>query len=182
MIIFAPIRFIRNKWLSLIARDQRSLFAEYGRNVHVSHDCFFNPERNIHCGSNVYIGPGACFLATKSHIYIENHVIFGPHVTIIGGDHRSDVIGRHISEIRESEKLPENDADIHIEEGAWIGCNVTILKGVTIGKGSIVAAGAVVVDDVPPYAVVGGAKAKLLKYRFSKEQILQHEELLKTRK
>ena len=58
----------------------------------------------------------------------------------------------------------------------WIGLNVTILGGVTVGDGAGLAAGAIVTKDVPPYAIVGGNPAKIIKYRFSKEQI---EKLLK---
>ena len=58
----------------------------------------------------------------------------------------------------------------------WIGLNVTILGGVTVGDGAVLAAGAIVTKDVPPYAIVGGNPAKIIKYRFSKEQI---EKLLK---
>ena len=56
-------------------------------------------------------------------------------------------------------------ADVVIEDDCWIGCNVTVLSGVTIGRGSIVAAGAVVNKDVPPYSIVGGVPARLLKPR-----------------
>ena len=64
-----------------------------------------------------------------------------------------------------------------IEDDVWIGCNATILQGVKIGTGAIVAAGAVVTKDVPPYAIVGGVPAKIIKYRFTEEQI---KGLLKT--
>jgi len=53
----------------------------------------------------------------------------------------------------------------------WIGCNATILPGVEIGNGAIVAAGSVVVKSVPPYAIVGGNPAKFIKWRFSREKI-----------
>lgn len=56
-----------------------------------------------------------------------------------------------------------------MEDDVWIATNALILSGVTIGRGAIVAAGAVVVKDVPPYAIVGGNPAKILKYRFSLE-------------
>ena len=52
-----------------------------------------------------------------------------------------------------------------INEGVWMGSNVTVLKGVTIGKGAIIAAAAVVNKDVPPYAIVAGVPAKIIKYR-----------------
>ena len=179
MNLLSPFRKMNDIWLSLLAREYKSRFAECGNNVYVGHHCYFNQEKRLHCGSNVYIGPYACFLATLSDIYIEDHVLMGPHVTIIGGDHRADIIGRHIYSIREDEKKPENDLDVRIEEGAWIGSNTTILKGITIGRGAIVAAGAVVVDDVPPYAIVGGVKAKIIKMRFTPKEIEEHERMLK---
>lgn len=77
-----------------------------------------------------------------------------------------------------NEKLPQNDAPVVIEDDVWCGANVTILKGVTIGRGAVIAAGAVVTKSCPPYSIVGGVPAKILKYRFNKEQILQHENTL----
>ena len=68
---------------------------------------------------------------------------------------------------------------IVIEDGVWCGANVTILKGVTIGKDSIVAAGAVVTKSFPPYSIIGGVPAKLLKKRFTEEQIQEHERLMR---
>ena len=65
-----------------------------------------------------------------------------------------------------------------IEDDVWCGANVTILKGVTIGRGSIVAAGAVVTHSFPPYSVIGGVPAKLLKMRFTPEEIVEHEKRL----
>ena len=53
----------------------------------------------------------------------------------------------------------------------WIGLNATICAGVHIGQGAVIAAGAVVTDNVPPYAIVGGVPAKIIKYRFTKELI-----------
>ncbi|WP_417171784.1 DapH/DapD/GlmU-related protein, partial [Alistipes putredinis] len=57
------------------------------------------------------------------------------------------------------------DASILVEDDVWIGHGATILAGVRIGQGAIVAAGAVVNKDVPPYAIVGGVPAKILKFR-----------------
>ncbi|MBQ2897470.1 MAG: hypothetical protein IJE46_03995 [Clostridia bacterium] len=57
----------------------------------------------------------------------------------------------------------------------------SLLKGVTIGRGAVVAAGSVVTKDIEPYAVVGGVPAKLIKKRFTETQILEHEKLLKDR-
>lgn len=56
-------------------------------------------------------------------------------------------------------------APVKIEDFVWLGANVTIVPGVTIGEGSIVGAGAVVTKDVPPCAIIGGSPAKVIKYR-----------------
>ena len=66
--------------------------------------------------------------------------------------------------------------DTVIGNDVWIGQNAVILPGVTIGRHCVVAAGAVVTKDVPPYAIVGGIPARIIRYRFSDEQIARLEE------
>lgn len=60
----------------------------------------------------------------------------------------------------------------------WVGANVTLLSGVTIGRGSIVAAGAVVTKSTPPYGVIGGVPAKFIKFKWTIDEILHHESIL----
>lgn len=60
---------------------------------------------------------------------------------------------------------------VSIGNDVWIGCNSTILRGVSVGNGAIVAANAVVTKDVPPYSIVAGVPARVIKYRFSQEII-----------
>ena len=67
---------------------------------------------------------------------------------------------------------------VRIGNNCWIGAKVTILDGTVIGDNCIVAAGAVVTSDVPDYSICGGVPAKLIRYRFSKNEIEQHEMLL----
>lgn len=164
----------------LIATYQKSKFKKCGENVSIGDNCHFIPDHII-VGNNVCIGRANEFLASIANIYIGNYVLFGPHVTIRGGDHRTDLIGKHIIEIGDSEKLAQNDADVHIEDGVWIGGHVVILKGVTIGKGSIVGAGSVVTKSIPPYSIAVGNPAKVIKKRFTEEDIRLHEKILRER-
>lgn len=133
---------------------------------------------NLSVGEGTSIPKGAVFYCTKAPLTIGKKVIFGPRPTIITGDHRTDLIGRYIIDITDKDKLPENDAPVVIEDDVWCGANVTILKGVTIGRGSVVAAGAVVTKSFPPYSIIGGVPARLLKMRFTPEEIEEHEKQL----
>lgn len=152
-------------------------FKSCGRNVYLrplSSD--FKGLGNMMIGNNVSIPKHSTFYSSKANLTIKDNVIFGPRPTIITGDHRIDVVGVPI--IASHDKLPENDMDVTIEEDVWAGANVVILKGVTIGRGSVIAAGAVVNRSCPPYSIIGGVPARVLKYRFTIEQALDHEKVV----
>lgn len=153
-------------------------FKKMGENVYIGDHCDFIYD-HIEIGNDVSIGDYASFIATIATIHIGNHVMFGPNVTIRGGNHRTDIVGRYMKSIKDIEKLPENDEDVFIDDDVWIGCNVTILKGVHIGKGSIIGAGSVVTKDVAPYMIHVGCKSVMEKRRFTDEQIIEHEQLIK---
>lgn len=69
----------------------------------------------------------------------------------------------------------EEFKEIHIGNDVWIGMRVMVMGGVNIGNGAVVAAGAVVTKDVPPYAIVGGVPARVIKYRFPEDVIQKLE-------
>lgn len=128
-----------------------------GRKVHESFNLFppFNTDcgKNIHLGQRVFINSG-CKFQDQGGIFIGNDVLVGHNCVIATLNHLED---------------PKRRADmtakpVKICDKVWIGANVTILKGVTIGEGAILAAGAVITKDVPPRGVVGGIPAKILKY------------------
>jgi len=173
------IKCSEKAWEKFIAVPYRKgLLGAYGQNVKIGRHTRAEGWRNIYIGNNVSIGVNSVFLTTRAKITIHDHVIFGPNVTIVTGNHRTDLVGKYIDEVTDSYKLPDNDEDVVIEGDNWIGANATILKGVTVGQGAIVAAGAVVTKDVKPYEIVGGVPAKTIGYRFSKEGQKEHEKIL----
>lgn len=93
-------------------------------------------------------------ISASQHITIGNNVRIAPYTIIIDNDYHK--IEDHFSD--EGKKSP-----IIIEDDVWITMNCMIMKGVRIGKGAVIAAGAVVTKDVAPYSVVGGVPAKLIK-------------------
>lgn len=145
-------RFIKHRILHMPVATVPA-FKSMGENVSIPNDLIVDGAENITVGSNVHFGVRSLIYTTRAALTIGDYVLFGPETIIITGDHRIDIKDKTIYEITDDMKLPENDQPVVIEKGCWIGARVTILKGVTIGEGSVVAAGAVVVKDVPPYSI-----------------------------
>ena len=96
------------------------------------------------------------------------------------GNHMQ-LVGRFYRTITNEEKLNSGkvfDKDVVVEEDVWIGCNVTLLSGAHLGRSSVIAAGAVVTSDIPPYCIAGGVPAKPIKFKWTIEQIIEHESIL----
>ncbi len=134
---------------------------------------------NLSVGDGTSLPSGTTIYCTEAPCTIGRKVLFGPHPTIITGDHRTDLIGRYIADVTVADKMAGGsnpyDQPVTIEDDVWVGANVTILKGVTIGRGSVVAAGAVVTRSCPPYSIIGGVPARVLRMRFTEEEICRHE-------
>ena len=156
----------------------RRSFGLCGESVRISAGCTFAGNENIQVGNNVSFGSDMRVLTTRAKLKIGNFVMFAPGVMIVTGDHRTDIIGKYMHQVTDADKRPEDDKDVVIEDDVWVGANATILKGVTIGRGSVVASGAVVTKSCPPYSVVAGVPARVIKCRFTPEQIAQHEKAL----
>lgn len=168
--IYQICNTIRRAWNQLIVSPvKKAALGKCGKDVKLGGGGRMYGTKNIQIGNDVSIGDGCLFMCTKAKIVIGDHTMFGPQVTIITGGHRYDIQGRPMTSVKEDEKRPEDDKDVVLEGDNWIGANATILRGVTIGEGAIVAAGAVVTKDVPPYTIVGGNPAKVIKHRFGEE-------------
>jgi len=139
--------------------------------------------KNSYLGKGSYIG-GRCHL---SHVKIGKFCSIADEVSVICGAHpttecissspvfyapKNSIDLAYLTEKKFNEfKFVEDDYLISIGNDVWIGAGVRILQGVKIGNGAIIAAGAVVVKDVAPYSIVGGVPARIIKKRFSDEQI-----------
>ncbi|MGM0900681.1 MAG: sugar O-acetyltransferase [Bacillota bacterium] len=108
--------------------------------------------KNINVGKNVFINSG-CRFQDQGGITIGDGVLIGHNVVLATLNH----------DIDPKKRGTMHPALITIGQDVWIGANATVVPGVTIGDGAIIAAGAVVTKDVPPNVIVGGVPAKILK-------------------
>jgi acetyltransferase-like isoleucine patch superfamily enzyme len=110
----------------------------------------------IVAGCNCWFGINAVVASGQGGVFLGDNVLIGPNAVIVTGEH----------DFRRTELETVDQAysgrPIHIASNVWIGANATVLGGVTIGEHAVVAAGAVVIEDVPPRTLVGGVPARAL--------------------
>jgi len=146
----------------------------YGRNVHVQMTARLWAPRFIRMGNDVGIGH---FCIINTDTTIGNHVLIAQNVGLIARDaHSAYMVGTTMWESPRGDKF-----EIVIEDDVWIGYGAIVLSGVRIGRGAIIAAGAIVTKDVPPYSIVAPVASQVIRSRFTPEQIEEHDRALKAR-
>jgi acetyltransferase-like isoleucine patch superfamily enzyme len=142
----------------------------YSKHIFLMKNCTFENFRKMQIGKWVFINHNTTF-STPMGMKIGDYVMIGPYCLFASVHHKFDDFRKPMifqkPEVRQ----------IIIESDVWIGANVTVLPGVKIGRGAIVAAGAVVSKNVHPFSIVGGVPAKLIRQRFDKETIRKASKL-----
>lgn len=152
----------------------KSRFAEFGEGSWFDHHCVFTYE-NIYIGDHVSIGPKCLIRSAHGTIHIGNHVMIGPGVHIHGGNHTINQKGKFLDQVK---KEMGTDGDLIISDDVWIGSYCILLKGANIGRGAVISAGSVVRNVIPPYAIVIGNPCKIVGFRLTPEEVIEHEKAL----
>ncbi len=133
------------------------LFASCGKDVNIEHRAFFHSGKDIGIGDYSGIGINA---SLSGHITLGDYVMMGRDVVIMTRNH--EFLRTDIPMVKQGFR---EERPVVISNDVWIGDRVIILGGVHIGEGAIIGAGSVVTKNVPPYAVVAGIPAKIIKMR-----------------
>lgn len=175
MCVVKKLKLLRCRLL-LIKRRNISL----GENSTFGRGTIFWAPNHITIRNNVYIGK---YCTMQADIEMGNNIVIGNNVGLIGKyDHDYSKIGVNI---KDAPWIGGNNYDfkgkgqkIIIDDDVWIGYSSIVFTGIHINRGAIIAAGSVVTHDVPPYAIVAGNPARVKGYRFSEENIKEHEKKL----
>ena len=135
---------------------------------------------NLIMGEKTKIDRGSIIMNTNARFIVKKYSGCAVNLTVITGNHPQfpGRFYRTISKKKENLDISRYDKDVVVNEDVWIGCNVTLLSGVNIGRCSIVAAGSVVTKSMPPYCIIGGVPAKPIKVKWSIDEIMYHEQSL----
>lgn len=173
--------FVRNIWILLNSIRSffrgKSQFGEADKTVIITPPYSFVNSRNIYLGPRTSLGPNANISACNAKFICKGNTAIAENLTVHTGNH-ARTIGMFVTDITDNNKPKGYDKDVIIEQDVWIGANVTILSGVTIGRGVTIAAGAVVSKSIPPYCICGGVPARVIKFYWTVDQILEHESCL----
>lgn len=160
---------------------KRSKFGYCAKSVSLGYPLRIGNPQNVFLYDNTVL-KRATISAVNAKFIMKKHSAAADGLMVRTGNHMMKV-GKFYITINDEYKintgrLSEYDKDVIVEEDVWIGCNVTLLAGVVIGRGSIVAAGAVVTKQFPPYCILGGVPAKFIKFKWTLDEILEHERIL----
>lgn len=155
-LVFALPRLRVFNWMKTLYL--RLLGAKVGKGVTFYPGIKINPAHKIEIGDHVDLAWGV-IITTSGGVSIGNRTLIGYKSMILSSNH---VIPSNRQRIFEAGHLSK---PVAIANDVWIGGNCTILPGVTVGEGAVVAAGSVVTKDVPPFTIVGGIPARIIKER-----------------
>lgn len=160
-----------------INNPERKKFGSLPAYSTVAYPCHIGVPKRLFVEDYVKIRYGLTIINAKEEsVYIKKYTAIAPDVTIVTNSHRSTVGIPQV--ILVESHINDKSADVIIGEDVWVGTRVTILPGVTLGRGCVVAANAVVTKPVPPYALVAGMPARIIGVKFSLSDIERHEEAL----
>lgn len=131
----------------------RFCFNKCGRKFSIAQGGIINYPENIIIGNNVYIAH-RCYINARGGVELGNNIKIGPNVVIATTNHKLE-FGKVINDGAEGK--------VYVGSGTWIGGNVTIVKGVSIGNNCIIAAGAVVTHDIQSNSIAAGVPARVIK-------------------
>lgn len=177
--VFPPYQRYKLKNIAKTAYfPKKSQLGQCGKNSVLEYPVRFSYPRGVFIEENVKVRSG-CHIVNSSEerVVIKKYTVLAFDCMILTNSHRSTVGIPQF--LLGSSHINDKSADVVIEEDVWVGVRVTLLPGTHLGRGCIVGAGSIVSGEVPPYALVVGSPARVVKKTFPDvESVMRHEKSL----
>lgn len=150
--------------------------------VRIPNDAIIFNQDNLYMDERTSLGANAIIMNPNAKFIMRKWSFTSRDFLVLDGNHMS-VVGMPMIDVTDNIKAQldtehKYNKDIIVEEDVWIGARVTLCSGCHVGRGAIIAAGAIVTKEVPPYSVFGGVPAKFIKFKWTINDILEHEKQL----
>lgn len=146
----------------------------FGKNASIGRPADLKKQSNIFLYDDARIGRRSTIMTTsKSKFIMKRGCLTAEGLVVITSNHR-----QHIGKYLNSNNEDAEYGDVVVEEDVWIGINVTLLAGTHIGRGAIIGACSVVTKEIPPYTIAVGNPAKVVKLKWTIDEIIEHETAL----
>lgn len=172
-------KLLHKSWGWLLTKLYHSNYKHIHKTARVYYTAkVYNPD-NLFMDEKTNIDGGAVIMNGRAKLIFKKYSGAAVELLAITGNHMS-IVGKNLKEITNKTKDEhdvnhEMDKDIVVEEDVWIAARVTLLSGAHLGRGCEVGSGSVVRGTIPPYSVVIGNPCKVVGFRFTPEEIIEHE-------
>lgn len=170
------IKYLRQCFLSVIQENEWRDMQQYG---YIAASANLKKPLVVANPKGVFMYPfsriqaNATILNYSGRFVLKTYAVCSNNLVVVTGNHTPTVgIPQFFLGITH---LNDKEVDVIVEEGAWIGVNVTLIAGAKIGRGAVIGACSMVNKEIPPYAVAVGSPARIIASTFSKQQIIDHE-------
>lgn len=178
------IRTFLSSLLNIYRRHIKNSLQNYpnvSKDASIGCDNIIDNPANIYIEGNSTLKRSSVILNSRAKFIMKKNSGAAEELMVVTGNHLS-VPGLNLKQVTDEVKdnidsNNEYDKDVVVEEDVWIGARVTLLAGVRIGRGSEVGTGAVVRNSTPPYSIVIGNPAKIVGFRFTPDEIIEHEKV-----
>lgn len=168
-------RLILSKW-------ERNKYPNIDENARIGDNVTVYNTANLYMAELTNIDAGGTIMNTRANFIMKKWSGAAIGLLVVTGNHMS-VVGKHLKMV--SDKVKDEldvhhkmDQDVVVDEDVWIGSHVTLLAGSHVGRGCEIGSNSVIRGTIPPYSIVVGNPAKIVGFRFTPEEIIEHEKAL----
>ncbi len=151
---------------------RRSKFGYIDKTARVRFPILIKGIENVYMHERTHILGHSLIITTRARFVMKKNSASAEGLTVVTGNHPSRVGELFVDTAAEDIQYAK---DVVVEEDVWLGSNVTLLYGTHVGRGAVIGSGSVCRSPIPPYAIVVGNPARVIGFRFTPEEILEHE-------